>query len=380
MRRFILFICLFLLAPGYVLADVVKPALVEISVFKDGRVQIELRASIEALLTGINADYKNTQDSPRAAEYDALRAMRPKQLRAAMVPFESELLQKVWLKADNKLVKLKIGEIHIPEPGYTKVPRISVINLSGTIDHTVKTLQWYYPAQFGDHAVRVREVDEAQHKWHWSEWQWLRKDQPSKPFSLTDIFTERPLSEVIFSYMRIGFQHIVPEGSDHILFILGIFLLSLRLRPLLSQVTMFTIAHTITLGLSVNGIVSLPANVVQPLIALSIAYVGVENIITPTLNRSRLFLVFGFGLLHGLSFASVLKDFGMPTNSFATALISFNVGVELGQIAVIAMAFFAVGLWFRNRPWYRKVVIVPCSFIISVIALYWMLDRLELFQ
>jgi hypothetical protein len=151
------------------------------------------------------------------------------------------------------------------------------------------------------------------------------------------------------------------------------------MRPLLWQVTMFTLAHTITLGLAMNNIVELPENVVQPLIALSIAYVGVENVFAKVLHKSRLVLVFLFGLLHGLGFAGVLSDFGMPQDDFATALISFNVGVELGQIAVISLAFILFGFWFKDQQIYRKIVVVPGSVFISVIGLYWFFERLELF-
>jgi hypothetical protein len=142
---------------------------------------------------------------------------------------------------------------------------------------------------------------------------------------------------------------------------------------------MFTVAHTITLGLAMNNIVELPANVVEPLIALSIAYVGLENIFAKELHKSRLLLVFLFGLLHGLGFASVLTDFGMPKNDFATALISFNVGVELGQIAVISIAFILLGFWFKNKDKYRKFIVIPGSIFVSIIGIYWFLERLELF-
>ena len=142
---------------------------------------------------------------------------------------------------------------------------------------------------------------------------------------------------------------------------------------------MFTVAHTITLGLAMNNIVELPANVVEPLIALSIAYVGVENIFSKELHHSRLLLVFFFGLLHGLGFASVLTDFGMPENDFITALISFNVGVELGQIAVISIAFILLRFCFKNKEHYRKFMVIPGSMCISVIGIYWFLERLELF-
>lgn len=357
-------------------ADIVKPALVEVSANTTGRVNIEVRASIEALLTGINAQYKNTQDAPTAEDYDELRALRPQQLHAEFEPFKQEFISQIFLKADDSLVPLEIVDVWIPEPGYTKVPRISVIKLRGELDQSSRNLQWYYPARFGDNAVRVRQVDEDKEQWHWSEWQWLRKDEPSEKFSLEELFTRKPITEVVFTYMAIGFEHIVPRGTDHILFIIGIFLLSTRMKPLLWQVTMFTVAHTLTLALSMKGIISLPSNIVEPLIALSIAYVGIENIFAHSLHKSRLVLVFLFGLLHGLGFAGVLSEFGMPPNAFATALISFNVGVELGQIAVILFAYLTVGIWFRDKPWYHQRITVPGSLIISVIGLYWTYDRI----
>lgn len=375
-RLFLVFFIFFGISTTSV-ADVVKPALIEISAYTNGTVEVEIRASIEALLTGINAQYKNTQDAPNAAEYDELRIMQPDALKEQFLSFQGEMLEQIFLKADGKEVPLSISSVTVPEPGYTKIPRISIITLIVELDRNINKLQWYYPASFGDNAVRVRQVDEENEKWHWSEWQWLRKDRPSEPFSLQEIFTKRPITEVITSYMVVGFEHIVPRGSDHILFILGIFLLSIKIKPLLWQVTMFTVAHTITLGLSMNGVISLPANIVEPLIALSIVYVGVENIFAKQLHRSRLFLVFCFGLLHGLGFAGVLADFGMPDDDFATALISFNVGVELGQLAVISVAFLAAGLWFSARPWYRKVIVIPGSAAISVIGLFWTFERIS---
>lgn len=359
------------------LSDVVKPALVEINTHINGKVEIEIRASIEALLTGINAQYKNTRDAPTADEYDVLRAMSPNELQNQFAAFHQNMLDSLFLKTEAGKIPLSIGSISIPEPGYTKVPRISIIKLSGQILPSTQVLQWYYPARFGDNAVRVRQIDEANDQWHWSEWQWLRKDQVSELFSLKEVFAKRSLTAVIGSYIAVGFEHIIPKGADHLLFILGIFLLSVRLKPLLWQVTMFTLAHTITLGLSMNGIISLPANIVEPLIALSIAYIGIENIVHKSLHKSRLALVFLFGLLHGLGFAGVLADFGMPDDDFATALISFNVGVELAQLTVIALAFAMVGFWFRHKHWYRKMIIVPGSVLISITGLLWTIQRIQ---
>lgn len=378
-----LFIPFFLLGYGsYAQADVVKPALIEINVFTSGKVEIEIRASVEALLTGINSRYKNTKEAPTAEQYDELRKLQGPELLEAFKGFHSDMLEAIILAADGKKVPLRIDKLDIPEPGYTKVPRISLIVLSGTVDRGAHAVTWYYPQRFGDNAVRLRQIDKDNEKWVWSEWQWIRKDQPSEAFSLEEMFTKKPTFEVVLDYISIGFDHIIPMGTDHILFILGIFLFSRHWRPLLAQVTMFTVAHTITLGLSMNGVISLPPSVVEPLIALSIAYVGLENVYASAahkykLPKSRLALVFGFGLLHGMGFAGALKDFGMPDDAFMTALISFNVGVELGQLAVIAIAYFTVAIWFRNSNHYRRFVVIPASLTISTVALFWTVQRLN---
>lgn len=181
-------------------------------------------------------------------------------------------------------------------------------------------------------------------------------------------------SATVARYLALGFEHILPLGLDHILFVLGLFLLSTRLRPLLWQVSAFTVAHTLTLALSMYGVVQLPPRLVEPLIALSIAYVAVENLCTSELKPWRPALVFGFGLLHGMGFAGVLRELGLPRGEFVPALISFNVGVEAGQLAVIGAAFLLLG-WFRKRSWYRRAVVVPASLTIAAVGGYWAVTR-----
>ena len=374
--RLLLLLCTLLL-PLSSGADVVKPALVEISVFADGHYEVELRASIEALLTGINARYKNTQDAPNAAEYDALRKLPPEELMRAFEPFRPRLLERVAIRFDGKRSMPRIRQVTIPERGYTKIPRISVILLEGEVPKSAHTLTWYYPAAFGDNAVRVRQVNRQTQEYHWSDWQWIRDDSVSRAFSITEVANRRGWTDIVREYVIAGYNHILPRGMDHILFILGLYLFSARIRPLLWQVTMFTLAHTLTLGLAIYGWLTLPAAIVQPLIALSIVYVGAENLWHHRLARSRLALVFGFGLLHGIGFAGMLSEFGMPREAFATALVSFNIGVELGQISIILGAWLLTGLWFGRRPWYRALVVMPLSLLISGVALYWFWDRLE---
>jgi hypothetical protein len=180
----------------------------------------------------------------------------------------------------------------------------------------------------------------------------------------------------VLNYIKQGIIHIIPKGLDHILFVVALFLLSNRWSALLWQVSAFTLAHTVTLALGILGYVSISSNLVEPLIALSIAYVAIENIRHSTLNKWRVLLVFGFGLLHGLGFASVLIEVGIPPQQWLSSLIAFNVGVELGQLGVIALAFILLG-WFRRYSWYRQYVVVTLSSVIAVIACYWFIERLH---
>ncbi len=177
-------------------------------------------------------------------------------------------------------------------------------------------------------------------------------------------------------FMSMGFRHIVPEGLDHILFVLGLFLLSTKFRDLAKQITAFTVAHSLTLALSLYGVIQLPSRIVEPLIALSIVFVAVENILTTELKPWRIYIVFGFGLVHGLGFASALRDLGLAHGQFLSALVGFNLGVECGQLAVVALAFCLVG-WFRHAKTYRPYVVLPGSCLIAAVAAFWTIQRLR---
>jgi hypothetical protein len=176
-------------------------------------------------------------------------------------------------------------------------------------------------------------------------------------------------------YLRLGFRHIVPEGTDHILFVLGLFFLGVTWRKLLYQTTAFTIAHATTLFLSTYGIFSLPSRYVEPAIAFSIAFIALENVWSPKLGPGRLAVVFGFGLIHGLGFASSLSEVPFPRHGFIVALLGFNFGVDAGQLFIVSLAFLTVG-WFRNRPWFRSRIAIPCSLLIAATGLFWGVQRI----
>ncbi|MBC8045809.1 MAG: HupE/UreJ family protein, partial [Fimbriimonadaceae bacterium] len=175
-------------------------------------------------------------------------------------------------------------------------------------------------------------------------------------FAHTINYTLDKMSEgkVFWNYLLEGYKHIIPLGLDHILFILCVFFLNTSIRKIILQATMFTIAHTITLGLAMYGIIDPPGNIIEPIIALSIVFLALENIFSTKVKPWRLIMVFLFGLVHGMGFAGALAELGMPDYAFATALISFNIGVELGQITIIVLMYFLVSRPFAERKWYRK--------------------------
>ncbi|MFA6152499.1 MAG: HupE/UreJ family protein [Chitinophagaceae bacterium] len=181
--------------------------------------------------------------------------------------------------------------------------------------------------------------------------------------------------DVFLKYLLTGYEHIIPLGLDHILFILCVFFLNTDLKKIIIQASMFTLAHSITLALAVYGIIEPPGEIVEPLIALSIVILALENIFFNKVKPWRMLMIFLFGLIHGMGFAGALAELGIPDYAFASALVSFNVGVELGQITIILLMYLLVAKTMGKKEWYRRFVVIPSSLIIAMIAAYWTIER-----
>jgi HupE/UreJ protein len=179
----------------------------------------------------------------------------------------------------------------------------------------------------------------------------------------------------LLHYLGLGFQHILPNGLDHIFFVLGLFFLSRNFTTLLWQITAFTLAHSLTFGLSLYGLVEAPARLVEVVVALSISFIALENLFSERLSPWRPWVVFGFGLVHGLAFAHTFREHDIPQEHFMPALFAFNIGIELGQLAVVALASACVAA-FWNREWYRKGIAIPVSLVIGIVGLYWAGERM----
>ena len=182
-------------------------------------------------------------------------------------------------------------------------------------------------------------------------------------------------SKKMYIFIKAGFEHIIPEGIDHILFVLGLFFSTIKLRSLILQVTAFTFAHSITLALAALGLVKLQLSVVEPLIFLSIVWVAVENTLYKKTTKWRPLVVFSFGLLHGLGFATLLTEYGLPKDNFISLLLAFNIGVEFGQLSVLLMAFIIVRLIFIKTK-YKNQLKIPASILIGLVGLYWFIESI----
>ncbi len=346
----------------------VFPAIAEIEA-QDGRLNLAIEVTLEALMADIDlSTYEDTNAAPNAADYDALRALPPEDLAARIPAFLPVFLGNLHLQIDGAGAVPSFLRPDIRDPGNVELQRQTVLHFTAPIPPGATTVSLGWVKSYGTLVVRqIGEIDDPFAAT-------VSGGALAGPFAISG-GTSQSGWQVFGTYIPIGFDHILPKGLDHILFVLGLFLLAARLRPLLWQVTACTAAHTVTLALGATGWVTVPSSVVEPLIAASICYVAIENVFTNHLNPWRPAIVFGFGLLHGLGFASVLDEFGLPETHFIPALLGFNVGVELGQITVIAIAFLAVGFWFRNKPWYRSVITIPASLVIAGIGAYWVFER-----
>ncbi len=351
-----------------VFAHEIRPAVATVA-FEGNHYRIEITANFEAAMAGVSPVHRDTSESPNAQRYDSLRALAPGEFKTRWREFEPRYLDGLTVEWEGKRVSPRVAALDVPEVGDTRLARIGMLRLEGEIPSSASEFRFAYATGLGSAVVRLPGADGNVVAL------WLKDGKKSDPYVLGVGIREKTRGEVARQYAALGFTHILPKGLDHILFVLGLFLLSAGRKPLLIQVTAFTVAHTLTLALTIYGVFSLSPSIVEPLISASIVYVAVENIATSRLHAWRPFVVFGFGLLHGMGFAGVLTEIGLPRREFLTGLITFNVGVEIGQLSVIALAWLAVGRWFRERPWYRARIVVPASALIATTGAWWTVER-----
>lgn len=345
----------------------VSPAVAAILQNQDS-IQLEIRLNLEALLSDIDlSNLSNTDQADQTEEYDFYRGRSVTELKSDFSKIWPSLANEIKVKQDDVFAVLKLEKIMVEEQENFDYPRFSILTITTNIK-PLKPFNFQWSKSFGE--IVIREEGEGN-----VFTQYLEAGVVSDEILLSQQSKQR-FSDIFIDYIPVGFTHILPKGLDHILFVIGMFFLSTKLSSLFWQITFFTLAHSVTLAMASLGVIKISASIVEPLIAASIVYLAIENFYSNALTTRRSIVILCFGLLHGLGFASVLADFGLPIHHFIPALIGFNVGVELGQILIILILFSAISYWFKKKTWYRKLIALPFSFVIGLVGLFWFFERI----
>ena len=349
----------------------IKPAIVDL-IIADGQASIDFKINAEQILSGVDASqYQDTNDAPQAEIYDQFREKNEEELKQDIQQnwnlFQDQITINGLEGSSLSLVDLMIDQDVNPE-----YPRDTNLKTEVSLNQNQFTIQ--FATELGP--VVIRQFEEISKE----NMMFSTYLQPGEISAELSTVSQATMSQTIIEYIILGIEHIVPKGLDHILFIFGVFFFAVKLKPLLWQVTMFTLAHSLTLILASLKLVFIPASIIEPLIALSIGYVAFENIFQrqskfhSRSNTIRYAVIFFFGLIHGLGFAFVLEDIGLPTGQLILSLLSFNIGVEIAQIGLVVLAYLLM-FYPSKQLWYRKAIQIPCSLVIGLIGIYWFFER-----
>ncbi|WP_170272603.1 HupE/UreJ family protein [Litorivicinus lipolyticus] len=345
-------------------AHTVQPGIATLAL-DAARTQLSLRVNAEVIMAGVDVTQINDTDAlegDAAARYGDLRGLTDAAL-AERLNNDPAWLTGVRLQSPAGPLTLSLVDVAVEPQPDPELPRFTTVTLTASPASSVR-LAW--APSYGELVVRERD---GGYNAFLAPGEWSAMVSSGQAALST--------WDVMSTYIVSGVAHIIPMGLDHILFVAGLYFFGAGRGALIAQISVFTVAHTLTLALASLAIVRISPAIVEPLIAASIVYIGVENLLRrgrTGLSR-RLMLVFAFGLLHGLGFASVLSEFGLQAGAFGLSLISFNVGVEIGQLLVIAPLALLLGTWAARQDWYRAAVQVPASLAIAAVGAYWVLER-----
>ena len=345
-----------------------SPNIINLQIDKK-RISIELTINLEAYLAGVDFSIlDNTNDHDNETYYKTLRKLNNSELTKIFLKNWDKFVSLFSIVSEDgtKLNNFNFSKIDTEDIDNTEVSRLS--NIYFFVENQgMKPVTFQASRILGEIIFRQTGVENG-------VTQFLLSGEKSKVISAK---TGKPLDwiDTFLDYIPVGFSHILPKGLDHILFVLGLLFLTPKVYPLLIQISIFTIAHTITLAISSLKIIDISSAIIEPLIAASIIYVAIENFFNSSLTKYRSIIIFFFGLLHGLGFASVLSSFGLPGTNFIWALVGFNVGVEIGQLTII-LAFYAIFIyWIKTKNYYRNYISIPGSLIIALFGTFWLFER-----
>lgn len=347
-------------------------ALANVSFPKSQQVRIEIRAHIPALILG------RAQGPLAEASLSTFMALDEAALRRREAIATANFLSELSLRADGRLVDAIV--VHYPDlaalradaTAQTSTPRPSQpVILTATLPPGTRAIDLALPQDLGPAVVVVSYGDGR------TATEPLPDGARSRPIRLGGPSPFADGWRTFTDFVADGFRHILPQGYDHVLFIVALAVAAPRLGALVKLATVFTAAHSITLALGVFRLVELQSTIVEPAIALSIVAVAAFTLLIPEAARrpERLVIIFAFGLLHGLGFAGALRETGLPRGLEAVALAGFNIGIEFGQLVVIGMTLACIG-WWRDRPNYRSRVAMPVSAAIALAGSIWTVQRI----
>ena len=355
---------------NYLYAHEIKPAVVEFNKIEN-HISIVLTFNAEAFLANIDASvHKETKNSSNSKIYDELRLLSEEILKERVFKSKDQITNSIFIKTSEKTLNLKVVEIDVLEEKDIEKVRFTKIYFK-TDNQIIETpITFSAKKIFGPLIFKnFSNIDTDTQK---PQSQWIKPGNQTNQIEITKETTNFP--NLLISGIWKGILHIIPYGFDHILFVLGLFFFSYKLKPLLIQVTTFTIAHSITLILGGLGYVNISPVIVEAIIAASIIWIGVENVFRKSMNISRIGVIFCFGLLHGLGFASMFKLIGLEGTDYFLNLLSFNVGIEIGQIITLSPLIILIPL-FNRLSWYRILIAIPASIIIALFGADMFIDR-----
>ncbi len=373
MRSKLLYISILIFAmliPDYSKAHGIKPAIVEYRITKE-TIEVNLFINAEVFLSGIDASsFTNTANAPESQLYDELRKLPAAKLRSKLEDSINKLKKSVFLKIDQSLLDLTLDRISVQDEESDKNIRITKIYFKTPIPKGGQNITFAWEKELGP--LIFRDFSTEKNNSNKASSQWLKAGEETGPIPIYG--ATMATSTKVWSGIQQGIKHIIPGGLDHILFVLGLFFFSYKIGPLLSQVTIFTVAHSITLILGSLGYIKISPVFVEAVIAASIVWIGLENVIRTKLNVSRIGIIFCFGLLHGLGFANMFNQIGLEGSDYLTNLFSFNIGVEVGQLIVLTPVILITPVLSRIS-WYRAVLSIPASILIALVGIKMFVER-----
>ena len=357
------------------IAHEIKPSIADFT-YDQSYLNFEVRLNAELILSNIDAsNVSNTNSSPLTEIYDRYRLLNKKDLENSILESWKDISSNIHIKINNKLKKIDLIKIDTQDVKNFEISRDTLISFRVLLNQESENFTFKWIKNYGP--IILRENNDLKLEDELVT-EYLQSGTESDPI----FFKENNFRSMFTSFTKffvLGIQHIIPKGLDHILFIFGLFLFSSSLNKLIKQITIFTIAHSITLIFVSLSLIKINPQIVEPIIALSIVYVGLENIFKNYIKEyMRYVVILFFGLLHGLGFALVLSDIGFRSSKLFINLISFNIGIEVAQISIILFLYLLIAIKFAKNKYYRIAFQIPASILIASIGLYWFIERISI--